>query len=737
MAGLLFDRPALQSSEATPVNSSWPRRQGARQQAKDPILEAERAAAAAERAATQAESVLIEAAEAAMRDAQAQAALAEAQRIAALASERAKLSAAAVAATCSAQATASFAGNEAAVIAFGEVSAAEATPTRSNHKQQHSTSPQGQFTSIPLGKLSRQELERRDAPSWDIHIALHCVRPTGKSQPPLQQLEAAVTAAHRKHEKLSKGFKRQTASLAIAQAQVSRLLEETARLDEQRAEAAAVLQALKRLQAAQANGASTAEDGQPSRRPQQKPRSSFSVAAAAAGAAIAAGATPNAAAAAGRAAAAAAPQLERLTRPYPHTRRTVRAAWLGVLEPLKARLNSLSTLGVVECAVLGFAKSDARLWQTFWTPSASQADTASLVSAARPVTCIGPDAGDSCPCAYCSSRRFEVKRSGARRSMGEGGAYAEGAEEDDEDEGEDEDDDEEEGKEEDDEEGAGGGGGGGEQATLRLADRTTSAAAGRQAVGTRVSGVVRIRAADAVSAMDLLCEQLASALRDARGPASVEEARRTEEHCLYDVTWLRSAAGKERTRSYAYKQPVLDALASMADTGSKSGSKVHTSTSGGALYGSVRPFACNKHSALLVDLQARLLRTDGSSFAYLSGRSQRQHSASDVASTCGSCTASAGARSLSGVFDEEKASALPWIQIGRTPDALASDRQTYPLSSRASSPSPRSQSDKSIPPADIRMAERAWNEERVRLTGPLRTPPEAVRRRRPSSEPRR
>ena len=64
----------------------------------------------------------------------------------------------------------------------------------------------------------------------------------------------------------------------------------------------------------------------------------------------------------------------------------------------------------------------------------------------------------------------------------------------------------------------------------------------------------------------------------------------------------------------------------------------------------------NPHSALLLDVHARLLRTNGSSFAYLSARAQ---------------------------FDEE----LPWISVGRPVGNLATDLQEFgatlrPISSR-------------------------------------------------------
>lgn len=227
---------------------------------------------------------------------------------------------------------------------------------------------------------------------------------------------------------------------------------------------------------------------------------------------------------------------------------------------------------------------------------------------------------------------------------------------------------------------------------------------GSELIGTRVSGVVRLRANTATAALDLLCEHLTSALSDAQGPPEVEESERTREHCWYDVTWVRSAAARSKSTDYthAYAQ-----RRSASSTGSPSmGARVHVSDasagSANPLYGHVRPFAVNPHAALLLDVQTRLLRPNGTSFAYFSGRSQRQHQREwqDERLEPGTqpsrrpahdrTTSRRGEVSDGEEFDEsddgghftkvERRSApsldtqLPWFQIGRDTALLAADR---------------------------------------------------------------
>lgn len=417
------------------------------------MLEAERAAAAEERAASEAVTARTKAAEAATASRMAQRAVELAQREATAAAQRAEAAAEAAEVAEATKARASFTAAESQLLAFGARAALGlATPpggieeaSRDLRGGINDPSPTQQrdvpsavpSAPTPLAKVSRAHLEERDCPAWDVQVAIHCVRPTGKPQPPAMQLKAAITAATTRAARLTRRLKRSVTAIETTEAKLRKLKTRAAKLEGESVEANAVLTALSRLEqksaSAHAPSAAAAATGS-------------GVAASAAGAASIAGASPAAAASAGRAAAAAAPRLATTRNPtsgamkggggtgkdelerglngggsYTHTHQTVRAAWRGVLEPLRARLASLHSTGLVESAVLGFTYSDAKEWRQFWTPASSSSIRSAATSpsgiggripspheSVQGQDCLGPDRSTHCPCAYCCSRRLSA-----------------------------------------------------------------------------------------------------------------------------------------------------------------------------------------------------------------------------------------------------------------------------------------------------------------------------------------
>lgn len=361
-------------------------------------------------------------------------------------------------------------------------------------------------------------------------------------------------------------------------------------------------------------------------------------------------------------------------RRLPRDEVAILRAWVDVLTPLESRLRALHEGGHVECAVLGFVRSDAEAWRRFWLrrkdPGSDGSPTAggwgALTSPANSQGCGGPHAhprsrrspvmqrglalqhasrtgtpppviecvgclGLPCRCALCEHRGGESDRSGAYESLGQDGLFV------------------------------------------------------HAGMGTRVSGVVRVRASSPAAGMEWLCGQLVGALHAAKGPltgvhADADWARTQDSalHGLYDVSWqgaqhfshLTHTASRldaaltpggppghidradgfggvlsARQTSPGLARPCTPPQAAASPRGGgasrssprltsprRSDSHTATRAAGGERSGSVavdegaartaRPFLSNPHSALMLDVQMRLLRTSGTSFSYVSGRSQ-------------------------------------------------------------------------------------------------------------------
>lgn len=444
---------------------------------------------------------------------------------------------------------------------------------------------------------------------WDVHVAVHCVKPTGKSQREVRQMQKAVTDAKDDADAVVMQWQDTSKALAHARAEVKRLERDEARFREAKENALANLQVLIEQQRAEAH---------------------------------------------------------KLRAPlfYPHTPHTMRAAWSQVLKPIERRLTSLHNRGVVDFGVAGFVHSDAESWRRFWRPVRD-------ARGKHAVACIAPHG--ECACALCASRVADTKRAGARASSGEGGAFVSSLPPDDE-----------------------------ERAVLTsstltsglaacgtasgtaaygMASGTADATAGGGPpdfrVGTRVSGVVRVRADSAGAALDFICDQLVSALHQARGPPDIPESERSRRDGLYDVTWssggkyfhsasaavsgpgsprgslspARSPPPRSPRRSLSPASPRRASCSSprRSPTGRspspsryQHGDSAHAQTT----QREGRPYKGNPHAALLLDVQTRLLRTTGSSFSYVSGRSQSDDT-------------------------------LPWIGVGRQKQDFEADRDDF------------------------------------------------------------
>ena len=93
-----------------------------------------------------------------------------------------------------------------------------------------------------------------------------------------------------------------------------------------------------------------------------------------------------------------------------HSPEVIRASWLHVLEPLRAKLAALHRSRRVECGVLGFSRSEAASWRDFWLKT-EDGITAEPRRVGR-TQCLAPF---ECRCAHCAARQSAMAR-GARRA---------------------------------------------------------------------------------------------------------------------------------------------------------------------------------------------------------------------------------------------------------------------------------------------------------------------------------
>jgi hypothetical protein len=419
------------------------------------------------------------------------------------------------------------------------------------------------------------------------------------------------------------------------------------------------------------------------------------------------------------------------------------SAWLATLNHLRDRLERLHSEGYVEYAVLGFVRSDAHAWRRFWTRQevvGSSGDRSSSGGGAgddgSPIA--PPQAGfdsprkgsgfdsprkgsgqvptdrvecaypKTCGCALCAHRWGKAHRSGAHPSIGEGGVF---------------------------------------DAFTEFRDAKSEAhkhAEGLGArVGTRVCGVVRVCAESAEAGIRFVSGQLCAALHEAR-PVVLRPTMRTKRDLmsmrrdemisaraferevvtnlkpdnlrkmgLYDVMWqeqiscastpdrgadmhalVGSSSGfgssvlgvgggggggaqprLKRSNSMPMRGARTAGAASPSDSPSSTASTSPTGKIGAPMRltkghtrgassstdarggGNHRPLLTNPHASLLLDVHTRLLRTDGNSFSYMSGRAQ---------------------------LDTD----LPWIGIGREERAFVEDRKSLMSSTRPLSPRP-------------------------------------------------
>ena len=410
------------------------------------------------------------------------------------------------------------------------------------------------------------------------------------------------------------------------------------------------------------------------------------------------------------------------------------SAWLATLNHLRDRLERLHSEGYVEYAVLGFVRSDAHTWRRFWTrqevvgssgdrsnigggagdevspmasPPQAGFDSPRKGSGQVPtdrVECVYPK---TCGCALCAHRWGKARRSGAHPSIGEGGVFDAFAE---------------------------------FQDVKSKAHKHAEDLGAR--VGTRVCGVVRVCAESAEVGLRFVSGQLCAALHEAR-PVVLRPMMRTKRDLigmrrdemisaraferevvtnlkpdnlrkmgLYDVMWqeqiscastpdrgadmhalVGSSSGfgsailgvggggggtqprLKRSNSMPMRGARAAGAASSSDSPSSAAStsptgkigtpmrltRGHTrgasSSTDARAVGNHRPLLTNPHASLLLDVHTRLLRTDGNSFSYVSGRAQ---------------------------LDMD----LPWIGIGREERAFVEDRKSLMSSTRPLSPRP-------------------------------------------------
>ena len=263
-----------------------------------------------------------------------------------------------------------------------------------------------------------------------------------------------------------------------------------------------------------------------------------------------------------------------------------------------------------------------------------------------------------------------------------------------------------------------------------------------RAEGTRVAGVVRVRADSAAEGIARLSAELTEALHSARDYNRLDLLKNTSKppavqaKCfmpknirqlgLYDVMWQaeQGASGSSgqllqlggtlaglgshatsRPRSPCSGSPPLKGEPSSPRASSPRASSPrplsprpssprpsgamssprtaqhgHAPAALASQYGQPRPAKTNPHSALLLDVHTRLLRTSGASFTYLSGRAQ-----------------------LDG--------GLPWIKVGRHDHECATDRRDITATLR-----PQSSRTKHSPHRATREPGLTWAERSLKPT---------------------
>ena len=445
--------------------------------------------------------------------------------------------------------------------------------------------------------------------TWDLHVAVHCVKPTGKPQPANVTLDELIARARAAEADANHALEDREAALIAAQQQVVQLKHEAHLAREVHGAASSKLRMLLERQAEldNANSHST-----------KWPR-------------------------------------------QPHTPATTRDAWLSVLRPLEGVLRSLHASGFIEHACIGFVRSDSSTWRKFWTQRSTprnalqtDADGSSVTRLVHSIECVAP--ARECHCAYCAMRCNDVDRSGAHETLGENGVYVEGNVR---------------ARPTDDVHGD----------ALDIIDRWPATGSGEggdsedtgaHTVGTRVSGVVRVRAESHEVAMEFLRARMVKALYKAK--------HRRDGYRLFDVTWPIHGKTAQPRPMHGVNLPrsptplhrplplstlplacrVRPNLRHRSADGPRPAARRLSQPAGATCshacaFSALPPPTCagNPHSAILLDVQSRLLRTSGSSFSYVAGRSQSDQS-------------------------------LPWIGIGRHERDFEADRLALRSSLRPS-----------------------------------------------------
>ena len=275
--------------------------------------------------------------------------------------------------------------------------------------------------------------------------------------------------------------------------------------------------------------------------------------------------------------------------------------------------------------MLGFVRSEADSWRSFWTrretPAARLALNKSPSSVGRDIVpCVAPE--KECHCSLCAHRHGTQDRAGAHPSQGEGGVWD----------------------------------------NFSDFDKQSSVnAESASGVGTRVCGVVRVRSESASEGIARLCDSLCNALAEARNEESIMPedtelmaallpVQNAHELGLFDVMWHEHASprssaadsgsltlspeGRQLTRSLSLPRtprsssPSTPRLSSgrpssprpssgrpstNSPRGARASSPSSAVVSAMGNSGHQRPLHSNPHSVLLLDVHTRLLRTSGSS----------------------------------------------------------------------------------------------------------------------------
>ena len=464
---------------------------------------------------------------------------------------------------------ASLQGTWKAEEAAAQAAAAEAAASRLAQEAQHAAEEAKKVMQRRDGHNPSAERRKADgsleyAPTgghrvprglWDVHVAVHCATPTGNVQPPtvedaeLELVESTVLRA------------------CTASKDVERLRRQVHECKEEWKRLTAALERAEKAEAeAQAEELTVRE---------WKVKAS----------------------------------TER--RSKKHDKSSTFEAWTNTLRPLEAKLHQLHERGDIECAVMGFVRSDAEAWRRFWMRRQDGWQDWTQSGVTR-LACRAPK---ECGCALCANRAGGLRRSGARESMGKDGAFV-----------------------------------------------------SADGIGTRLSGVVRVRALSPGAAMDALTLELVSSLHEAHGPVLSTKGKDVSDrpdlvlqHRLYDVTWsgtsnaasldgalpygphvhdrtvwspLPESPERRRMREDSRHQanaelgmfkpfsPELHLSHRMAGAGTHPALSPPQPTAPGGC----KPCLTNPHSALVLDLQLRLMRTTGTTFSYLSGRAQEDTS---------------------------------------------------------------------------------------------------------------